>query len=215
MFQLLKEGWVRRSRVEQGKVLCCLYFQTFTKYSLLSKYRDHQNHMMNRIKLQDSVMIFAWSESVICLFAAPDDDPPEQKNNLLLHEAVKALFACSPLFHTQTLTLEAFPVPDVCCSTEQVADRPTTPPIHSDTSDDQETLSLQHPNRTNSRKRLTEMQPMRDRKRRKNSSWKCASYSWHHLFFLKILKLCFENCLKMFLCSDKGVLFVATMLQSI
>lgn len=115
-------------------------------------------------------MILAWSES-FCLFAASDDDPPEQKN-LLLHEAVRALFACSPLFHTQTLTLEAFPVPDVCCSsTGQDADVSTTTLTHSDTADDQETLSLLHPSRTNSRKRPKEMQPARERKRRKSSSW--------------------------------------------
>ncbi|XP_041815611.1 BRCA1-A complex subunit Abraxas 1 isoform X2 [Chelmon rostratus] len=53
---------------------------------------------------------------------ASDEDPPEQKNNLLLHEAVRALFACSPLFHTQTLTLEGFPVRDVRCGVEQDGD---------------------------------------------------------------------------------------------
>ncbi|XP_034457513.1 BRCA1-A complex subunit Abraxas 1 [Hippoglossus hippoglossus] len=43
-------------------------------------------------------------------------DPSEHRNNLLLREALTALFASSPLFHTQTLTLEAFPVPVVCGS---------------------------------------------------------------------------------------------------
>ncbi|XP_058473080.1 BRCA1-A complex subunit Abraxas 1 isoform X1 [Solea solea] len=42
--------------------------------------------------------------------------PSEEKNNVLLCDAVKALFSCSPLFHTQTVTLDAFPVPDGCCS---------------------------------------------------------------------------------------------------
>uniref|UniRef100_A0A3Q3WJ06 MPN domain-containing protein n=1 Tax=Mola mola TaxID=94237 RepID=A0A3Q3WJ06_MOLML len=46
--------------------------------------------------------------------------PPEPKNNLL-QEAVRALFASSPLFHTQTLTLDAFPVPDACHSPERTA----------------------------------------------------------------------------------------------
>lgn len=44
-------------------------------------------------------------------------DPSVQRNNLLL-EAVSALFTRSPLYHSQTLTLEAFPVPvvpSVCC----------------------------------------------------------------------------------------------------
>lgn len=61
-------------------------------------------------------------KSVFCVSAASDEDPPEQKNNLLLHEAVRALFACSPLFHTQTLTLEGFPVRDVRCGVEQDGD---------------------------------------------------------------------------------------------
>uniref|UniRef100_A0A3Q3MVI5 Abraxas 1, BRCA1 A complex subunit n=1 Tax=Labrus bergylta TaxID=56723 RepID=A0A3Q3MVI5_9LABR len=51
----------------------------------------------------------------------PDEEPAEQKKNLRLHEAVRALFSCSPLFHTQTLNLEGFPVPDVCCGPEREA----------------------------------------------------------------------------------------------
>lgn len=58
--------------------------------------------------------------------AASDEDPPEQKNNLRLHDAVRALFARSPLFHTQTLTLDGFPVRDVCCCTEQDGDASPT-----------------------------------------------------------------------------------------
>ncbi|XP_028272901.1 BRCA1-A complex subunit Abraxas 1-like [Parambassis ranga] len=42
---------------------------------------------------------------------------PEQKNNLLLQEAIRALLGCSPLFCTQTLTVQAFPVPDQDVST--------------------------------------------------------------------------------------------------
>uniref|UniRef100_A0A3B4WWT9 Abraxas 1, BRCA1 A complex subunit n=1 Tax=Seriola lalandi dorsalis TaxID=1841481 RepID=A0A3B4WWT9_SERLL len=80
----------------------------------------------------------------------PVEDPPEQKNNLLLHEAVRALFSCSPLFHTQTLTLEAFPVPAVCCGAERDdGDDDST----SDALKTQETLSLLNQNRTNCRKR--------------------------------------------------------------
>ncbi|XP_070780570.1 BRCA1-A complex subunit Abraxas 1 isoform X1 [Enoplosus armatus] len=99
--------------------------------------------------------------------AASDDDPPEQKNHLLLHEAVRALFACSPLFHSRTLTLDAFPVPDVCRSSEQEEDVSMTTVRHSDTTDGQETLSLLRPGRTNSRKRLQEMLGGEERKRRK------------------------------------------------
>ncbi|XP_070780571.1 BRCA1-A complex subunit Abraxas 1 isoform X2 [Enoplosus armatus] len=98
---------------------------------------------------------------------ASDDDPPEQKNHLLLHEAVRALFACSPLFHSRTLTLDAFPVPDVCRSSEQEEDVSMTTVRHSDTTDGQETLSLLRPGRTNSRKRLQEMLGGEERKRRK------------------------------------------------
>uniref|UniRef100_I3K3R4 Helicase, POLQ like n=1 Tax=Oreochromis niloticus TaxID=8128 RepID=I3K3R4_ORENI len=39
-------------------------------------------------------------------------DPGEPRKNLLLQEAVRALLASSPLFHTQKLTLQGFPVPD-------------------------------------------------------------------------------------------------------
>nr|XP_046232074.1 BRCA1-A complex subunit Abraxas 1 [Scatophagus argus] len=98
-----------------------------------------------------------------------DDDPPEQKN-LLLCEAVRVLFASSPLFTTQTLTLDAFPVPDVCCGAEQDVDVSMATAIRSDTTDSQETPSSLHPSRTNCRKRPTEMQPVRERKRRKSSS---------------------------------------------
>uniref|UniRef100_A0A3Q3M6Q9 Abraxas 1, BRCA1 A complex subunit n=1 Tax=Mastacembelus armatus TaxID=205130 RepID=A0A3Q3M6Q9_9TELE len=80
------------------------------------------------------------------------DGPAEQKNNLLLHEAVRALFACAPLFHTQTLTPDAFPVPAGCCGSEQ----------------DDNSLSLLNPSRTNCQKRLKETPPERERKRRKN-----------------------------------------------
>ncbi|XP_056260445.1 BRCA1-A complex subunit Abraxas 1 [Seriola aureovittata] len=97
----------------------------------------------------------------------PVEDPPEQKNNLLLHEAVRALFSCSPLFHTQTLTLEAFPVPAVCCGAERDdGDDDST----SDALKTQETLSLLNQNRTNCRKRLKETTEGRERKRRKNQS---------------------------------------------
>ncbi|XP_051234555.1 BRCA1-A complex subunit Abraxas 1 [Dicentrarchus labrax] len=99
---------------------------------------------------------------------ASDGAPPEQRTNLRLHEAVRALFACSPLFHTQTLTLEAFPVPGVHRGAEEDVSMAT--PVHSDATDSQETLSLLHPSRTNSRKRLKEVPPVRESKRRKSSS---------------------------------------------
>ncbi|XP_033846191.1 BRCA1-A complex subunit Abraxas 1 isoform X2 [Periophthalmus magnuspinnatus] len=44
------------------------------------------------------------------------NDPPEPKKNVLLHSAVQALFACSPLFQSQTLTTSGFPILDFCCS---------------------------------------------------------------------------------------------------
>lgn len=114
-------------------------------------------------------MVFAQSE-LFCLLAASDDDPPEQKNNLLLHEAVRRLFARSPQFHTQTLTLEAFPVPAVCCGTRQDTDVSTAALIRAEDGDALETVSLLQTSRPNSRKRPKEMQPVRERKRRKSSS---------------------------------------------
>ncbi|KAM9338521.1 BRCA1-A complex subunit Abraxas 1 [Symphorus nematophorus] len=104
---------------------------------------------------------------------ASDEVPPEQQNNLLLHEAVRALFSCSPLFHTRTLTLQAFPVPAVCCGGERDGDVSAATQIRSDTTDSQETPSSLlplRPGRTNCRKRLRETQPARERKRRKSSS---------------------------------------------
>uniref|UniRef100_A0A8C6UU26 Abraxas 1, BRCA1 A complex subunit n=1 Tax=Neogobius melanostomus TaxID=47308 RepID=A0A8C6UU26_9GOBI len=41
---------------------------------------------------------------------------PEPKRNILLHEAVRALFGGSPLFQSQTLTIAAFPILDFCSS---------------------------------------------------------------------------------------------------
>ena len=57
--------------------------------------------------------MFRNSSLCVCLFAETVNDPSEHRNNLLLREALTALFS-SPLFHTQTLTREAFPVPVVC-----------------------------------------------------------------------------------------------------
>ncbi|XP_018545263.1 BRCA1-A complex subunit Abraxas 1 [Lates calcarifer] len=96
----------------------------------------------------------------------PVEDPPEQKN-LLLHEAVRALFACSPLFTSQTLTLQAFPVPDVCCDSEQ-QDQDVS--LSDTTAKDQEPVSPLNPGRTNCRKRLRELSVGRERKRRKSKS---------------------------------------------
>lgn len=107
----------------------------------------------------------------MCIFvasAASVQDPPEPKNNLLLQEAVRALFGSCPLFHTQTLTLEAFPVPDVSHSPERNAS--AAAPLHLDAAGDQETLPLLRPNMTNLRKRPKEMHQVRERKRRKSSS---------------------------------------------
>ncbi|XP_067340746.1 BRCA1-A complex subunit Abraxas 1 isoform X2 [Channa argus] len=91
------------------------------------------------------------------------EDPPEQKNNLRLHEAVRALFASSPLFHTQTLTLDACPVAGNCCCSSEQDDN--TAVINA-----QETPSLLNPCRTNCSKRLKETPARRERKRRKSTS---------------------------------------------
>ncbi|XP_055018310.1 BRCA1-A complex subunit Abraxas 1 isoform X3 [Boleophthalmus pectinirostris] len=44
------------------------------------------------------------------------NDPPLEPKNLLLQNTVRALFACSPLFQSQTLTTSAFPILDCCCN---------------------------------------------------------------------------------------------------
>ncbi|XP_060917597.1 BRCA1-A complex subunit Abraxas 1 isoform X2 [Labrus mixtus] len=93
------------------------------------------------------------------------EDPAEQKKNLRLHEAVRALFSRSPLFHTQTLNLEGFPVPDVCCGPErETHNNPTS-------GEGQETLCEPlNPGRRPSVKRPKEMLPGRERKCRKSKS---------------------------------------------
>lgn len=96
--------------------------------------------------------------------AAAADRPPEQRNNPLLHEAIRSLFACSPLFHTQTLTLEGFPVPSVCCSTAHDAPPATGAAEH------RGLCSLVPPSSLSPWKRLKEVQPVRESKRRKSSS---------------------------------------------
>lgn len=97
--------------------------------------------------------------------AAAADGPPEQRNNLLLHEALRSLFACSPLFHTQTLTLEGFPVPSVCCSSQNDAS------TAAGAAERHGRCSLAPPSSLTPWKRLKEMQPVRESKRRKSSSW--------------------------------------------
>ncbi|XP_053729926.1 BRCA1-A complex subunit Abraxas 1 isoform X1 [Synchiropus splendidus] len=47
-----------------------------------------------------------------------DADLPVEKGNRLLQDAVRALFFPSPLYRTQTLTLDGSPVPDQSCGTE-------------------------------------------------------------------------------------------------
>ncbi|XP_042365694.1 LOW QUALITY PROTEIN: BRCA1-A complex subunit Abraxas 1 [Plectropomus leopardus] len=88
-----------------------------------------------------------------------------QRNNLRLQDAIRALFAREPLFLTQTLTLEAFPVAD-----EDADD--TTTLKQSDSTDGEDSLSrLPPPGRTNCRKRPNESAPAgRERKRRKSRS---------------------------------------------
>ncbi|CAJ1069893.1 BRCA1-A complex subunit Abraxas 1 [Xyrichtys novacula] len=99
----------------------------------------------------------------------PVDDPAKQKKNLRLKEVVRALFSSSPLFLSQTLTLDGFPVPEVCCSPEQEN-------LDSFERNSQETLSVP-PLQTgrkngvkNGMKRPREPLLGRERKRRKSRS---------------------------------------------
>ncbi|XP_063334997.1 BRCA1-A complex subunit Abraxas 1 [Pelmatolapia mariae] len=79
-------------------------------------------------------------------------NPGEPRKNLLLQEAVRALLASSPLFHTQTLTLQGLPVPD---HTDDISIT---------------TAREAPPSATNCRKRLREMLPEKERKRRRSKS---------------------------------------------
>ncbi|XP_076019618.1 BRCA1-A complex subunit Abraxas 1 [Genypterus blacodes] len=90
-----------------------------------------------------------------------DEPPPEPNTNVLLQEAIRVLFACSPLFQTQTLTLEAFPVPG--CA-EQTQDIVTAQPNPDMTETDG--LLSQLPL---SKKRLKDKQLGRERKWKKES----------------------------------------------
>ncbi|XP_037543911.1 BRCA1-A complex subunit Abraxas 1 [Nematolebias whitei] len=63
--------------------------------------------------------------------------PPEPKNNLLLFEAVKALLGSAPMYLTQTLNLQAFPVPN--------AHVPMATEVNSDTVQEQLTLLQESP----------------------------------------------------------------------
>ncbi|XP_072518031.1 BRCA1-A complex subunit Abraxas 1 [Salminus brasiliensis] len=53
----------------------------------------------------------------------------EPKENVLLCAALKALFPNTPSLRTQTLTVQGFPVLEVCCSTDHGIDIPTRLPL--------------------------------------------------------------------------------------
>ncbi|KAG9265508.1 BRCA1-A complex subunit Abraxas 1 [Astyanax mexicanus] len=55
--------------------------------------------------------------------------PNEPKENVLLCAALKALFPNSPSLRTQTLTVQGFPVLEVCCSSEHGIDIPSRLPL--------------------------------------------------------------------------------------
>uniref|UniRef100_A0A3P8PEI1 Coiled-coil domain containing 98 n=1 Tax=Astatotilapia calliptera TaxID=8154 RepID=A0A3P8PEI1_ASTCA len=86
-------------------------------------------------------------------------DPGEPRKNRLLQEAVRALLASSPLFHTQTLTLQGLPVPD---HTDDISTTAREAPP---------------PSATNCRKRLREMLPEKERKRRRSKSLTVCGHS--------------------------------------
>lgn len=86
------------------------------------------------------------SANGVCVCVGTDGfSEPEQKNNLLLQDAIRALLGRSPLFCTQTLTAQAFPVPDQGVS---MATQPNSVDC--------------------CRKRPRETQPERERKRRRS-----------------------------------------------
>lgn len=91
------------------------------------------------------------------LLKEPSKPLPEPKRNILLHEAVRALFGGSVLFQSQTVTTAAFPIFDFCCGLQSNKD---------DTNTEQ---SNEEPiqRKLASRKRTTEMLLGNDQKRKK------------------------------------------------
>ncbi|XP_072310251.1 BRCA1-A complex subunit Abraxas 1 [Eucyclogobius newberryi] len=92
-------------------------------------------------------------------------DPPEPMKNVLLHNAVRALFACSPLFQSQTLTTTAFPILDFCCSLQ--TDEETQADQSDRTSEEDVSESILRKGR--SRKRHTEMSLLGNYQKRKKT----------------------------------------------
>lgn len=90
-------------------------------------------------------------------------DSPEPKRNMLLHKAVRALFARSPLFLSQTLTSTAYPLLDFSCSLEDTEETLTPRPQSPEDDDLSELLQRKRP----SRKRPTEVSIGSEHKRKK------------------------------------------------
>uniref|UniRef100_A0A8C6KPF4 Abraxas 1, BRCA1 A complex subunit n=1 Tax=Nothobranchius furzeri TaxID=105023 RepID=A0A8C6KPF4_NOTFU len=84
--------------------------------------------------------------------------PPEPKKNRKLLEAVKVLLGSAPMFLTQTLNLQAFPVPDESIFMEAQMDLETT----------KEQRPLLQDSLTNCQKRQQETLVGRERKRRRS-----------------------------------------------
>lgn len=89
---------------------------------------------------------------------------PEPKRNMLLHKAVRALFACSPLFHSQTLTLRALPLLDFCCICENAEE---TASVTSESLSEEDTASELLRRKRPTRKRITEIPLGSEHKRKK------------------------------------------------
>uniref|UniRef100_A0A3B3ZG11 MPN domain-containing protein n=1 Tax=Periophthalmus magnuspinnatus TaxID=409849 RepID=A0A3B3ZG11_9GOBI len=80
-------------------------------------YVSLKSHYLQDIQIPYAVCTKIDQNAYVCsLFLSEPNDPPEPKKNVLLHSAVQALFACSPLFQSQTLTTSGFPILDFCCS---------------------------------------------------------------------------------------------------
>lgn len=90
----------------------------------------------------------------------------ESKRNILLHEAVRALFGSSPLFQSQTLTTSAFPILDFCYTLQ--SDKDTWAEQSERLEESGEHTELEQVQRKRlSRKRLTEMSHGSYNKRKK------------------------------------------------
>ena len=128
-------------------------------------------------------MLWSHDEESV-LRCVPGEEEEDQRRNLRLQEAVGALFKRSPLFLTQTLTLQGFPVPErtfsgeeeeeeeeeaVCEEEEAVCEEEEEEAVCEE-EEEEAVCEEETQENTHSRKRRREMAASSERKRRKSES---------------------------------------------